>query len=299
MNETTSTTAAIRRRSPEETFALLGDDTRIAILRAMGEAPEDALSFSALRERVGTEDSGQFNYHLRKLVGSFVRKAADGYELTYAGRQIVGAMHAGTYTANATVDSLPVDGACPFCGAAIEASYADETVSTSCTSCGEWFNEFSFPPGSLDQFDGAALPLAFDRWMLHVVDGVLAGFCHTCAGRMTGRVVVGDAEDGAFAGQPAHLEFACGRCGDRVRTGGATPVTMHPAVEGFLYEHGLDVHRQPSWAVWQDVPVPSVDVVSHDPPRLRVVVAHEGERVVATVESDATVSDLRREPVGD
>ncbi|WP_227131196.1 winged helix-turn-helix domain-containing protein [Halorubellus salinus] len=293
MNERTSDGFAVERRSPEETFALLGDDTRIGILRALGETPEDARSFSDLRERVGTEDSGRFNYHLRKLVGSFVRKTDDGYELTYAGRQIVGAMYAGTYTANASVDAIAVPGECPVCDGALEAAYAEETATLSCSECEEWFNEFSFPPGSLDQFDADELPMAFDRWMSHVVDGVLDGFCHICAGRTTGRLVLDD-DDRPFATYPAHVEFTCGRCGGAVRTAPVTPVFMHPATRGFLFDHGFDVSELPSWVVWSALDLPAVEVVSREPVRVEVTVAAGDERLVATVDADASVDDVHR-----
>jgi ribosomal protein S27AE len=294
MNETSSGGTRVDRRPPEETFALLGDDTRIAILRALGETPDDAQAFSALRERVGTEDSGRFNYHLRRLLGSFVRKGGDGYELTYAGRQIVGAMYAGTYTANATVDAIPIDGTCPRCGGSLQATYGEEMAKVNCSECEEWYNEFSFPPGSLDQFAPDELPMAFDRWMFHVVDGVLAGFCHVCAGRMTGEVVLDD-DDRPFAGYHAHLEFDCDRCGASVRTSGSTPVYMHPATEGFLFEHGFDVRRTASWELWNEVDIPDIEVVSRDPTTLEVTLVVGDEQLVATVDADATVADVRRE----
>jgi hypothetical protein len=59
---------------PERAFRLLSDETRVGILRGLWEASNDAVSFSELRERVGTPDSGQFNYHLGKLREHFVSK---------------------------------------------------------------------------------------------------------------------------------------------------------------------------------------------------------------------------------
>jgi len=58
---------------------------------------------SELRKRVGVRDSGRFRYHLEKLRGPFVEQADDGsYRLTYAGSEVVTAIVAGTYTADAT-----------------------------------------------------------------------------------------------------------------------------------------------------------------------------------------------------
>ena len=73
--------------TPEEGFSLLGHGTRIGIIRALWRAGNDAVSFSELRERADVTDSGQFNYHLGELVGTFLRREGEGYDSpTPAGR---------------------------------------------------------------------------------------------------------------------------------------------------------------------------------------------------------------------
>ncbi|MFB6206666.1 MAG: ArsR/SmtB family transcription factor, partial [Haloglomus sp.] len=74
--------------SPDEAFGVLGNETRIQILQTLGEA-DGPLSFTELRDRVGIRQGSQFNYHLDKLVGHFVRKTDDGYELRLAGRRVI------------------------------------------------------------------------------------------------------------------------------------------------------------------------------------------------------------------
>ncbi|MFB6095368.1 MAG: hypothetical protein ABEJ71_02810 [Halodesulfurarchaeum sp.] len=87
-------------------FELLSDETRIRIIRELyrcGEGqrgPEGRdgaggpelgdghLPFSTLKERVGVRDSGQFNYHLARLKGVYVRQTAHGYELSPEGRAV-------------------------------------------------------------------------------------------------------------------------------------------------------------------------------------------------------------------
>ncbi len=286
----------VERQSPEAAFALLGDETRVGILQALGETPDEPVPFAELQGRVGMRDSGGFNYHLGKLRGSFVRRTDEGYELTYAGRQVVGAIHGGTYTANATVETIPVEGECPVCGGGLVAEYAEETARMSCTECEEWRNEFGFPPGSLDQFSKQELPLAFDRWIQHVFGGILAGFCYTCAGRMEGRLVR-DEGDERVAGMPAHAEFVCGRCGSTARASAAMPAMFHPGVQGFLFEHGFDPSTEPSWALG-DASLPDVSLRSADPLRLTVRFEAGSESVTAVVESDASVSAVERDAGG-
>jgi len=92
----------VERRSPKQVFSLLGTETRIGILYALAESPDESVPFAVLRDRVGTRDSGQFNSHPGKLADHVVRRTEDGYELTVAGSGIVGALRAGRYTASIT-----------------------------------------------------------------------------------------------------------------------------------------------------------------------------------------------------
>jgi hypothetical protein len=62
-----------------EAFDLLANEIRLDILRTLGEAMagdgKTPISFSELQRRVGVEDNGRFNYHLDRLLGTFVEKA--------------------------------------------------------------------------------------------------------------------------------------------------------------------------------------------------------------------------------
>ena len=72
-------------------FQLLGDETRLAIVRELATVDEP-VRFCVLRERVGIADSGRFNYHLGKLRGSLVVTDDDGYRLTHAGERLAQAV---------------------------------------------------------------------------------------------------------------------------------------------------------------------------------------------------------------
>jgi len=66
-------------------FDLLGDETRLGIIHALyceQRAGSTPIAFSALCDRTGIEDTGQFNYHLTRLCGPFVEKVPEGYSLT-------------------------------------------------------------------------------------------------------------------------------------------------------------------------------------------------------------------------
>ena len=97
-----STPRKPRRAGIGAAGALLGDETRLAVLLAIWEghdlrADDNAVPFSQIFERVGHDDPGNLRYHLKKLDGVFVTKADDedgdgGDELTLAGQRLVGAL---------------------------------------------------------------------------------------------------------------------------------------------------------------------------------------------------------------
>ncbi|MHB9286248.1 winged helix-turn-helix domain-containing protein [Halobacteriales archaeon Cl-PHB] len=282
---------AVERRSPDDVFALLGNDVRVDILRALGQAPDEGVSFSTLFDRVDLADSGNFTYHLEKLRGTFVRKDGD-YELTYAGRQIVGAIHAGTYTADASVAPFHVGWDCQLCGGEMTVAYRDELATIECEACGEGLR-FPFPPGSLDQYERRDLPGAFARWYHHGVTRLLDGFCSVCAGRLEGalRRPPGEA---AGSPRPSVAEFECGRCGHVATLTGAPIASGHPVVRAFFVDHGFDpTARHPS-QIWGDLDDSTTEVLERDPLRLAVRFANAGEAVRVVVEPDASVGDVTR-----
>jgi hypothetical protein len=85
-----------------EAFALLGNETRLAILLALWEehdphASDNVVSFSEIFDRVEYEDPGSFSYHLQELEGQFIRQYADGggYELRVPALRFIHAVIAG------------------------------------------------------------------------------------------------------------------------------------------------------------------------------------------------------------
>lgn len=287
---------SVERRPPDDIFGLLGNDIRVRILEELGQAPDSAHSFSELFDRIDLADSGNFNYHLDKLCGSFIRKT-DGYELTYAGKQIIGAIHAGTYTADVTIDPVPISWTCLLCDGDMVAEYRDGTAIIRCADCRKGA-DFAFPPGSLDQFTRAELPHVFSRWWHHSVKRITDGFCPTCAGRLEGELVRppgGDSDDP----QPSMTEFNCRRCRTRLHISGATLATSHPIVEGFLAEHGFETSDHHPSQVWKELGSSEVHTLSEDPLRIEVRFTYDHEIVTAEIGPDATITDVQRNAVPD
>jgi DNA-binding transcriptional ArsR family regulator len=112
--ERTPTDPGAVREDGLAALAALGNEHRIRILRALAAADEP-LSFSELRQRVGIDDTGRFNYHLNELCGRFVRDGKAGYELGYTGERVVlAATDLDPEAATTAEDSN--GGNCPVCG---------------------------------------------------------------------------------------------------------------------------------------------------------------------------------------
>ncbi|WP_433633396.1 DUF7347 domain-containing protein [Halomicrococcus sp. NG-SE-24] len=129
-----------------EAFATLGNETRLAILLALWEAYDpfakaNTIPFTELRKRVGMRDGSQFNYHLQQLVGHFIRKTDDGYELNRGGLQFVQTVIAGTGIEEQTLESTELDrgtgalasvtgswSSCRRCGAPTAVTYQDREL---------------------------------------------------------------------------------------------------------------------------------------------------------------------------
>lgn len=120
--------------SPEAAFAALGDQTRVAVLRTLGEA-EQPLAFTELQRRVGYDTAGNFSYHLDQLTDHFIRKTDDGYRLARPGARIVEAVLSGAVTEAPSVERTRIDRSCPYCGNPVELSYSQDRVSAFCTEC--------------------------------------------------------------------------------------------------------------------------------------------------------------------
>lgn len=120
--------------SPDDAFAVLGNETRMNVLQALGSA-DGPLSFSELRDRVGMADSGQFNYHLEKLAGHFIQRAEEGYSLRQAGRAVIEAVLSGAITEDPVMEPTVIDFDCRLCGAEMEVSYDQERLRFYCTNC--------------------------------------------------------------------------------------------------------------------------------------------------------------------
>lgn len=264
-------------------FDVVTDEKRLAILRALAERqreqPRDpALSFSALQERAGIHDSGNFNYHLGQLRERFVEKGEDGYRLTVTGMRMVATAVAESATPS-DWGPTPLPGACPLCDTGMSVSYDADVVRIDCEN-GHVYPAKPVAPRLVADRDPERVAALVARRTQQDLERLADGVCFNCEGRMSLSPV-------EHEGVQPHFTGACADCG---MPGGAPVVhflTRHPAVVAFLHERGVDARERPFWAF--DVGPESAVVESRDPFRVRVTVREDGDALHLTVDDDLAV----------
>ncbi|GAB7014056.1 DUF7351 domain-containing protein [Halolamina salina] len=250
--------------SPDDAFATLGNEIRLEIIQQLGDA-DGPRSFSDLHDAVDVRDSGQFNYHLDKLVGHFLRKTEEGYTLRQAGERVVEAVLSGAVTDAPVMEPTPVDEDCHYCGAPVLVRYNQERVDVFCTECtgayGDthassgadvpeeygWLGGMPLPPAGLNgRTADEVLQAAFGLGQTEFVTAS-SGICPRCSAR-TDRSIEAcedhETDDGVCStcGRRRSVVFgsACTNC--NFATGGGVLQGLFAETEflRFMTDHGLN-----------------------------------------------------------
>jgi len=297
-----------------EPFEVLGHEMRLAIVERLAEERRlnwrpSGLGFAELRKAVGVKDAGQFNYHLDKLVGSFVRKEDDEYVLTTAGFEVAGTIRAGTYDAEGVGFDATVDVDCVACDNQLVVTYRGGTVLVRCEDHGI-VHANSLPPAAVRDRDPETVLALAELNAKNGLDRVLAGACLHCWGEVDVQTPADvpedvlpnedapedDATDDAVAEDDVEqvlVEFACSDCGMTFWTPASTAVVRHPAVVSFLYDHGVNVQEE-GYLDLGFIDGRNGTVESEDPVRIRVDVALDDDELSVWLDDTATVVDTER-----
>jgi DNA-binding transcriptional ArsR family regulator len=288
-------------------FALLGDETRLAILLALWEAYDPAtddnvVSFSALFERIDYDNAGNFSYHLDQLDGQFIRKRVDpdGYELRDAGLALVKTVIAGAGVADTSLAPVEIDRPCSLCGATTAVSYDDGVLYQTCTDCegiatdpdlpDGYLNATTFHPAGLTDRNPAELVAAAEVAAYRHMQTMVEGICSVCSGPVDASLETcadHDADGVCENCGRAHAfwaRFECRVCKDHHVTTPAVLTVFHPAVIAFYYDHGVS----PRWHAREFDGLPQVgkDDVDHEmamvsdaPSRVEVTISLDGDEL--------------------
>jgi len=282
---------------PTDAFSVLGNEIRVGILReladVMGESSDSRPSFSTLRERVGVDDPGKFNYHLDRLRGTFVEKTDDGYVLRYPGLMVVSAIRAGTYTGVVDTETVETGEDCPRCGGDLTATYGDGFLELACDE-DELLSRVLLPPGATEgRTTEELLELAnrsARRDMGHAADGV----CPYCWGQVDATVRWPE-ETSLFEGKSASdpkVRYDCKRGWANIEVPLAGVATLHPAVVAFYHDHGVNVRDWPF--VGLSYSGTEQAILSEDPVRVSVTLREDGAEMRVVLDDEGTVVDTER-----
>jgi hypothetical protein len=315
-----------RTLSPDDAFAALGNEARMAILRALAEA-DAPLSFSELRERAGIRDSGRFNYHLDTLEGHFVRKTDGGYELRQAGRRVIGAVLSGAITDDPVVEPTEIDDPCPVCGAPALVAFSEGRVEHYCTECPGYYGRIAASSGSVPADDAsgdapeygylgsvrlppagtegrapAELFRAASTWGLLDLIAVGAGVCPECSAPLADSPQVCE-EHGSGGGHcercdnrhAIQVRFDCTNClyGGEAAFGVALMADVD--VLAFLATHGINPVSPSDPAAYGAALMDyDEELLSTDPFEARFTLTLEGDVLAVTVDDDLNVVEVSR-----
>lgn len=307
--------------STTEAFALLGNETRLAILLGLWEsyqpaADDNVVSFSDLYDRIDYDNAGNFSYHLEQLEGQFIRKQAEpeGYELRDTGLALVKTVIAGAGVADASLEPVEIDRPCSLCGGTTAVSYEDGVLYQVCTDCDGvstdddlpegYLNATPFPPAGLTDRRPAELVAAAEVTAYQQMQSMVEGICVACSGPVDAVLEACSTHDSdgvcEHCGR-AHavwVTFRCRVCKDHHVTTPAVISVFHPAVIAFYYEHGVS----PRWHarefddlshVGQEEVEHRTVVVSEDPLRVRVWVCLDGDELGLTFDERVAVVDVK------
>lgn len=299
--------------SPDEAFALLGNDIRVGILQALWDAFEsgkgdNALPYSELFSQVDIRDSGNFSYHLEKLTGPFVRSTDGAYELKQTGINVVRAVIAGTVTTDSAVGPTVVTVDCPLCSSSVEIHYTDEFLNISCTSCGgrsRWNDESGHlfgalvPPMGVDQHSVEQAFHAAVTYSLHEIAIFHEGVCPHCLGAVDVTIDACTDHEPTDSGRcpncdrfnMADVWMVCTTCKRSMPPSVTIIVLNHPEVTAFYHERDIE-HRFASWETVARSYQVAEELISEDPVRMRMTIPAGGDELQLTLDHELNVVDV-------
>ncbi|WP_254861958.1 winged helix-turn-helix domain-containing protein [Halovivax gelatinilyticus] len=306
----------LERLSPDEAFAILGNDTRLDILRSLWEAgahheyddieaTATTISFSELQQAVGIRDNGQFNYHLSQLIPSFVRHTDEGYRLSGAGKEVFRTLIAISGEQNSSVPD-DLESPCPVCGGTLTAVYEDQWLRVMCTDCDGNFGDATpdgtvfntpFPAAGLtDRTPDEAFLTGNYRCMLDMTY-LMRKICRECASPLTSSVSICEDHDATrdrscticVTDFPVWGDLRCDTCRYAKRLPvelcamGLTPVIT------FLHEQDIDVLSSSFRELGEVIAVQFQTAVTSDPLRVTVTINNEPDELTVTFDDKLSV----------
>ncbi|THE65682.1 ArsR family transcriptional regulator [Salinadaptatus halalkaliphilus] len=287
-------------RAAADAFALLSDESRVNILRAVAmaqyeQAPSNAgfepLSFSEIYDRVDVDNTSKLSYHLGELTGTYLRKHDGGYSFTHAGDRIVRFILAENFRRPADIGSIETSGTCLYCGeTTLEARLDEQYFVVRCPTCDRPVTGYTLTPAQARARSGETLLESLKRKQGMEFGLVQAEICPECAGRMDAAVhsveELTPLEDVPVSHFTLHDCESCRR-----RYSGPLPfaAAFRTASIAFYWERGVDLLGTGWWECYRFLRDGcwTSERVGSDPVEYRVVLRHEDAELRLVLDDDA------------
>jgi ribosomal protein L37AE/L43A len=280
----------------KETFATIGNETRAEILRILGEEAHATLSFSELRSRMaGDIDSGQFNYHLQQLQGTFIDHTDDGYTLRPEGVTLYRLIRAGSFTQEVQLEPFRAGFDCYFCESAVEARYETGIFELVCPNCEYTFGRARLPPNAVDSESPHEALSSIDQYLRQNVLALSKGVCPYCVNRLDTSFVLGaDVRMESVDDSHVFVEYDCDHCGNGHYLSVGLSLLYDSSLIAFFEDHGVDITSVPHWELRFAITDEAVTVRETDPWEVSFEVTRDDETLVLVIDDDLTVIERNR-----
>ena len=305
--------------SPDEAFAVLGDETRLQILETLCEADEP-LAFSEVFDRVDYETTANFSYHLERLESHFVRQTDEGYELRQAGRRVVETILSGIVTADPVLDPTLVDEPCPYCDDRFMVAFQQERVQQYCPGCeghygqaltsteridtteSGYFGSISLPPAGLQGRTAEEVQQAAATWGTLEYLAIASGLCPRCSAALDESVRVCETHEptGRLCERcdnhhAVQLLTRCPNCHHEQQGAFVLGLLTNIDLLAFLIAHGINPISPASYAAYDEALMKyDEEVLSIEPFEARFTFSIDGKTLALTVDDELSVDDVTK-----
>jgi hypothetical protein len=277
------------RDESENPFSLLADETRLGVIELIGDRSGDGeyatLSYSTIRAGLGGVDSGNLNYHLRKLVGRFLEKTDEGYRLAIPGIRVYQAISSGEYEGDRpTVPPTETEYECEECDAPVFASYEDGRFFLRCHECVTRYYRYPLSPNAFDEDDVDSLVEAAMLRTHLDIEQMLVGICPYCSGSVE-RTLSADDRGVGHDEWTVYVKLACRSCGWYNQPAVEMVPFHHSTMWVFFDRRGVyDYYRYPETPGHRES-----EILSTDPWRIEVEYHYQGDSIRHVVDGTPQV----------
>lgn len=294
--------------SPDEAFALLGNEIRMNVLRHLGQEG-GPMSFSELRDAVEVDDPGQFNYHLDQLVGHFVQRTGDGYELRRPGQRMIEAVLSGAVTEAPNLERTELSWSCMYCGSTpVEIEYRKEQLGVYCTECPGSYGSpetdedalpeqrqrlfyNNLPPAGLQGRSAEDLLITSMHWSSIEVMHLSVGVCPRCSASVERDYKAckdHDPSEGICDSCERRLgvllQYVCTNCLFEARTILGMGFAANIRLMDFIRGHGYNPIAPVSSQVYEMIFTYDEEIISMDPLNVEVTFSLGGDEITFHVD---------------